>query len=43
VLESHEDLEAGMGEAYHWKLGLLGLWVEKYQSLSRVMDEVRTK
>lgn len=42
VLESHEDLEAGLGEAFHWKLGLLGLWVEKYQSFSRVMDEVKT-
>jgi len=43
VLESHEDLEVVLGEAYHWKLGLLGLWVEKYQSLSRVMDEVRSR
>ena len=40
VLASREDLEAGLGETYHWKLGLLGLWVEKYKSLSRVMDEV---
>jgi hypothetical protein len=29
------------GEAYRWQLGLLGLWVEKYKSLSRVVDEVR--
>lgn len=43
VLESHEDLEAGIGDTFHWKLGLLGLWVEKYQSLSRAMDEVRAK
>jgi hypothetical protein len=43
VLESHEDLETGLGEAYHWKLGLLGLWVEKYKSFSRVMDEVKAK
>ena len=27
-------------EAYRWQLGLLGLWVEKYKSLSRVADEV---
>ncbi len=26
-------------ENYRWKLGLLGLWVEKYKSLSRVVDE----
>ncbi len=29
-------------ESYRWQLGLLGLWVEKYKSLSRVVDEVRT-
>jgi hypothetical protein len=28
------------GEEYAWKLGLLGLWVEKYKSLNRVVDEV---
>jgi hypothetical protein len=39
VLASHEDLEGGIGEVYHWKLGLLGMWVEKYKSMSRVMDE----
>ena len=27
-------------DAYRWQLGLLGLWVEKYKSLSRVVDEV---
>lgn len=42
VLTSHEDLESGLGETYHWKLGLLGLWVEKYKSFSRVMDEVKS-
>jgi hypothetical protein len=25
---------------YRWQLGLLGLWVEKYKSLGRVVDEV---
>jgi len=30
-----------MGETYRWKLGLLGLWVEKYKSMSRVIDEMR--
>ncbi len=28
-------------EGYAWQLGLLGLWVEKYKSLSRVVDESR--
>jgi hypothetical protein len=28
-------------EAYRWQLGLLGLWVEKHKSLSRVVDEVK--
>jgi hypothetical protein len=27
-------------DSYGWQLGLLGLWVEKYKSLSRVVDEV---
>ncbi len=40
VLVSHEDLEGGIDEVYHWQLGLLGMWVEKYKSMSRVMDEV---
>jgi hypothetical protein len=26
-------------DAYRWQLGLLGLWVEKYKSLSRVVEE----
>jgi hypothetical protein len=34
---------AGSGEAYRWKLGLLGLWVEKYKSLSRVVDEMNSR
>lgn len=29
-----------ISEEYAWKLGLLGLWVEKYKSLNRVVDEV---
>ncbi len=39
VLSSHEDLETGLDEVYHWKLGLLGMWVEKYKSMSRAIDE----
>lgn len=27
-------------DEYAWKLGLLGMWVEKYKSLNRVVDEV---
>ncbi len=27
------------GDTYRWKLGLIGLWVEKYKSLSRVINE----
>lgn len=27
-------------DVYRWRLGLLGLWVEKYKSVSRVVDEV---
>jgi len=32
---------ADSGEAYRWKLGLLGMWVEKYKSMSRTIDELR--
>jgi len=35
-----EGLENGGESTYRWQLGLLGLWVEKYKSLGRVMDEV---
>ncbi len=40
ILQSSGDMEAAAGESFRWKLGLLGLWVEKYKSLSRVMNEV---
>ena len=36
----HEE-DLAIGEIYRWRLGLLGLWVEKYRSLSRVVAEVR--
>jgi hypothetical protein len=39
---SADDDDSTPGEAYRWKLGLLGLWVEKYRSLSRVVGEVRS-
>ncbi|GAB4580859.1 MAG: hypothetical protein Fur0022_36030 [Anaerolineales bacterium] len=35
-----DDLERVEEPIYRWQLGLLGLWVEKYKSLGRVMDEV---
>jgi hypothetical protein len=41
ILESNAETDGALGEAYRWRLGLLGLWVEKYKSLSRVIDEVR--
>jgi hypothetical protein len=41
LLASEEASEAeAMGETYRWRLGLLGMWVEKYKSMSRVIDEV---
>lgn len=30
---------AALTDSYSWQLGLLGLWVEKYKPLSRVMEE----
>jgi hypothetical protein len=41
ILAATGSAEVGSGDAYGWKLGLLGLWVEKYRSLSRAIDEVR--
>lgn len=42
TLRVNRDLnDSGGSETFSWQLGLLGLWVEKYKSLSRVVDEVR--
>jgi len=38
ILSESRESDAS-AEVYRWKLGLLGLWVEKYKSLSRVIDE----
>jgi hypothetical protein len=35
-----EEMVTGGESVFHWQLGLLGLWVEKYISLGRVLDEV---
>jgi hypothetical protein len=35
-----EELESGGESVFRWQLGLLGLWVGKYKSLGRVLDEV---
>ncbi|MDX1435899.1 MAG: AAA family ATPase, partial [Anaerolineales bacterium] len=40
IIRVSDRLEATTDESYRWQLGLLGLWVEKYKSLGRVMDEV---
>lgn len=40
ILEANTQSDP-LGEAYRWELGLLGLWVEKYKSLSRVVDEMQ--
>ncbi len=39
ILTTIRESEGATGDAYRWKLGLLGLWVEKYRSLSRVVEE----
>jgi GAF domain-containing protein len=43
ILLSGSDGDPASGEVYRWRLGLLGLWVEKYRSLSRIVDQVRGK
>jgi hypothetical protein len=42
ILVAAGDGDGAPGDTYRWKLGLLGLWAEKYRSLSRVVDEVRS-
>ncbi len=41
VLSAGNDLDPTLGEVYRWRMGLLGLWVEKFKSLNRVLDEIR--
>ncbi len=41
VLTSQEDIESDLSDAYRWKLGLLGMWIEKYKSLSRVLEDAK--
>jgi hypothetical protein len=38
--DAESETGVALGEAYRWRLGLLGMWVEKYKSMSRVIDEV---
>jgi len=38
---TEEDTVAG-GDAYGWRLGLLALWIEKYQSLARILEKSET-
>ncbi len=40
ILQASSEEDLTMGQVYRWRLGLLGLWVEKYRSLSRVIEEV---
>jgi hypothetical protein len=42
ILSGGANPDPTLGEGYRWQLGLLGLWVEKYKSLSRVIDEVKS-
>ncbi len=41
ILTATGESDPSIGEAYRWRLGLLGLWVEKYRSLSRVVEAVQ--
>ena len=41
ILSTDSEADPTVGEVYRWRLGLLGLWVEKYRSLSRAIEEVR--
>jgi hypothetical protein len=39
ILFADSEVDPTVGQVYRWRLGLLGLWVEKYKSMSRVMEE----
>jgi GAF domain-containing protein len=39
IFTAFQRPEPPFGEAYAWKLGLLGLWVEKSRSLDRILAE----
>ena len=41
ILVTSSEMDPSIGETYGWRLGLLGLWVEKYKSMSRVVDEIK--
>jgi hypothetical protein len=41
VLTADHEADPTGTTVYRWRLGLLGLWAEKYKSLSRVMEEVQ--
>ncbi|MEE8392660.1 MAG: hypothetical protein V3S14_17925 [Anaerolineae bacterium] len=41
ILTATGEADPSIGEAYRWRLGLLGLWVKKYRSLSRVVEAVQ--
>lgn len=41
ILFASSEMDPTVGETYGWRLGLLGLWVEKYKSMSRVVDEIK--
>jgi hypothetical protein len=41
ILTVSSEVDLAVDEVYRWRLGLLGLWVEKYRSMGRVIEEVR--
>ncbi|MBN1953601.1 MAG: AAA family ATPase [Anaerolineae bacterium] len=41
ILAVSSEVDPAVGEVYRWRLGLLGLWVEKYKSMGRIIDEAR--
>lgn len=41
ILRPANDHSLARADVYGWRLGLLGLWVERYQSLSRVLNRAR--
>jgi hypothetical protein len=43
IFTAHQRSDSPFGKAYAWKLGLLGMWVEKCRPLDRILAEEKAQ
>jgi hypothetical protein len=43
IFTARQSSDPHFGKAYTWKLGLLGMWVEEYRSLDRILSEEKVR